>query len=43
MYKYVKSLRNYIPYLTDNAYVRNKIYRECYHERVYIANAGRHI
>ena len=36
----VKSLRNEVHNLSDNTYVRNEIYREFYHEIVFIANEG---
>ena len=41
--KCMKSLRNYVHYLSDNAHAWSKIYTEFYHGIVYVANEGRHI
>jgi len=43
LYKYMKSLRNDIHYLSDNKHVEIKIYPEFYHGIVYIDNDGSHI
>jgi hypothetical protein len=39
----MKSLRNYVNYLSDNVHARSKIYTEFYNDIAYVANEGRHI
>jgi hypothetical protein len=43
LYKYMKSLGNDVHNLSINAHVQSKIYREFYHNIVYIPNEGHHI
>ena len=43
LYEYIKSSRNEVNNLFDNAHVRIKIYQEFYHIIIYITNEGSHV